>query len=72
MPSGTLQEERRSKCKLIIIINSFYTPAELRRNKWEKYIREKWVKYIYHSLTSLVGFVGIFPFIDIFIKCILC
>lgn len=56
MPFGTLQEEKHCKCKLIIIINSFNTPAELRRNKWEKNVREIKVKYICHSLLLLVRF----------------
>lgn len=58
MPFGTLEEERHSKCKLISIINSFYTPAELQRIKWEKKKKRKnkKVKYIYHSLIFLLFF----------------
>lgn len=56
MPFGSVEEERRSKCELISIINSFYTPAELQRIKWEKKKRKKKVKYIYHSLIFLLFF----------------
>lgn len=66
MPFGTLQEERHSKCKLIIIINSFYTPAELQRIKWEEKIRKKKKKRVTFTILTILLF-SCFFFFSLFI-----